>query len=342
MSAVDWNAAARVDSYSGVDRAGFQRNIVPRGVPAVMRGLVSGWPLVEAARRSPKAALDHFASLDERRPVEIFSAPPEIGGRFFYNAQLDGSNFERKRTTLAELAAMLVRSKDDPTAPSVYAGATPIRDVIPRLLPEISNGVIDPAREQLISLWVGNRTRVAAHWDLPQNLICNVAGRRRYIVLPPEELPNLYVGPLDFTLAGQPLSLVDFLDPDLDAHPKFAAAARRAQVAVLEPGDALYLPSMWWHHAESLDAIGVMVNFWWRDGPQHLTTPLAALLHAALTLRDLPERERAVWRRFFDHYIFGVNGDPFAHLPEDKRGVMGPATPERIARIKALVARSVE
>lgn len=341
VTRVDWNAAPQTPRIANVGAARFEADILAAGRPAVLEGLVADWPLVRAARRSPEDALDKLLEFDDGRRIEAFEGPPEIRGRFFYNDAFDGFNFERRETSLSELAATLIRLSSDPNPISVYAGAIPIPAALPRLLLEVRSGLIPAEREQLISLWIGNRTRVAAHWDLPQNLICNVAGRRRYILLPPEELPNLYIGPLDFTLAGQPLSLVDFLAPDFERHPKFASAVARAEVANLEPGDALYLPSMWWHHAESLDPVGAMVNVWWRDGPAHLTTPLTTLAHAALTLRDLPERERAVWKMFFEHYIFGANGDPLAHLPPEQRGIMGQATPGTIARIKALLARSI-
>jgi hypothetical protein len=34
---------------------------------------------------------------------------------------------------------------------------------------------------------------------------------------------------------------------------------------VLGPGDAMYLPSRWWHQVRSLD-LSLSVNFWWADG----------------------------------------------------------------------------
>src|SRR5690625_7659936 len=65
-------------------------------------------------------------------------------------------------------------------------------------------------------IWVGNAATVSTHYDLLDNIVCVVSGRRRFTLFPPEQLTNLYVGPLDFTLSGQPVSMVNLQDPDFD------------------------------------------------------------------------------------------------------------------------------
>jgi len=212
---------------------------------------------------------------------------------------------------------------------------------LPGIERENKHTLLDDSVEQLVSLWLGNRSRTAAHYDLPQNLACVLKGRRRFILMPIDQLPNLYVGPLDFTLAGQAISLVDFLRPDFDRHPRFRSAVEQARVAELEPGDALYIPSLWWHHVETLDPLGAMMNFWWRDAPDYMFTPLITLMHSLLSIRALPAREREAWRVVFDHYIFQTGGDPMEHLPEEARGIMGELTPERVMRLRQHLARSL-
>ncbi|MFX8258165.1 cupin-like domain-containing protein, partial [Acinetobacter baumannii] len=85
--------------------------------------------------------------------------------------------------------------------------------------------------------------------------------------------------------AGQPISLVDLAAPDLARFPRFAEALPHAQVVTLEPGDALFIPSQWWHGVEGLDPINALVNFWWRQTPAFMDTPLNTLMLALLTLR---------------------------------------------------------
>jgi len=320
-----------------MDRARFEREIVPKGEPAVFRGLVNDWPAVRAARDGPEpfAHMLRFAATDE--PFQAWFAPPEIEGRFKYNADFSGFNFERKLATLDQLLDLLLRQRGDQKPFSIYAGGIPIPKHLPELIRNIPVPMLDMARDTLISLWIGNRTHTATHWDQSQNLACVVAGRRRFTLFPPEQLKNLYVGPLEFTLAGQPTSIVDIDAPDLETYPNFADALKTALRAELGPGDALYIPAMWWHDVLSLDDFGSLINFWWRDAEPPLLTPLNALYHAIITMRDLPPNELAAWRNMFNHYIFGDDGDPVGYLPEQARGVLGRRTPELVARVKKLL-----
>lgn len=324
-----------------MDRARFEREIVPKGEPAVFRGMMDDWPVVRAGKAGDEelARLLHSAATEE--PFEAWFGAPGLDGQFNYNADFSGFNFERRMATLEQLLDLLLRQRGVKQPYSMYAGGIPIRKHLPRLIPTIPVPMLDMQRDTLISLWLGNKTHTATHWDQSQNLACVVAGRRRWTLFPPEQLKNLYVGPLDFTLAGQPISLVDIDEPDLKTYPRFAEALKAARQVELEPGDALYLPAMWWHDVRSLEDFGALINFWWRDGEPPLLTPLNALYHAVITVKDLPPHEKKAWRNMFDHYIFGDDGDPVAHLPEKGRGLLGKRTPELVERVKKLLIKAL-
>jgi hypothetical protein len=339
---LDWSSIPRTPALAGIDAARFRAQLVPAERPVVLPGLVAHWPAVAAAREGDAALCAFLRRYGGAQPVDAFFGAPETRGRIFYTDDFRGFNFERRSLPLGELLGLLVEYRSVETSPSFYAGAVRTDAVLPGFNADHANPLLDPAQERLESLWIGNRTRVAAHWDLPRNLICVVGGRRRYVLFPPEQVCNLYPGPVDLTPAGQPISLVDFHAPDLARFPRFAEAMAHAQLAELGPGDALYLPSLWWHHAESLDAVGVMANTWWRDVPSHMTTPSTTLQHALLTLRDLPPAERAAWRAFFDYYIFGDPQAAVAPIPEAARGILAPMTPEQAARLRAHIARTLQ
>ncbi len=337
-----WPGTPPIPTEHGITRKRFEQEIVPAGRPVVLRGLVRDWDVAQAAGKGVQMLFKHLSRRANKQPVQAWFGAPVIAGQFGYSDDLSGFNHERRLVPVAELLNYLLANADDASAYSAYAGGIPVAKHLPDLLSQLPMSLLEEGREMLVSLWLGNRTRTAAHWDVPQNLACVVLGHRRFTLLPPDQVANLYVGPLDFTLAGQPISLVDFANPDFDRHPKFRKAMASAMVAELEPGDALYIPSLWWHHVESLDAIGAMINFWWRDGPDYLMTPLLTLFHALLTLRELPEIERSAWRGFFDHYIFEANGDPMEHLPPSARGVFGAMTPDLVRQLKTMLAGSLQ
>lgn len=326
-----------IAEFADVDRERFEREIVAKGEPAVLRGLVADWPVVRAARDGDTALAELLRSSASDEPFEAWFGAPEIEGRFSYSEDFSGFNHERRLATVDQLLELLLRQKGHQRPFSMYAGGIPIRRHLPGLLPGIPVPLLDMQRATLISLWLGNRTHTAAHWDLPQNLACVVAGRRRFTLFPTEQIANLYVGPLDFTLAGQPTSLVDVEDPDFERFPRFAEALEAARTTELGPGDALYIPSLWWHAVASLDELGAMINFWWRDAEPPLLGPLNALYHAVITMKNLPPNELTAWRVMFDHYVFGDHGDPAEHLPAQARGILGRRTPELVARVKKLL-----
>ena len=340
--AVDWSHCKSVTTYEKVDLALFQSTIQPAQKPAILRGLVRDWPIVKAGLISDQEVCAYVARHAIDAPANCFFAPPEIKGRFGYGPDLQEFNFDVRSASVETLLSILLRLRDVENPPSMYAGALPFPQFFPTLSSECPMPLLEPNIATKVSLWIGNQTRTAAHWDLPQNLACVVAGKRRFTLFPIEQLKNLYIGPLDHTLAGQPISLVNITDPDLTTHPRFIEAIEAAQIADLEPGDVLYMPSLWIHHVESLTPVGMLVNFWWRDGPEHLVTPSLTLQPALLTLRDLPKAEKQAWKAIFDHYIFQSDEDPMAHIPEVARGVFGPITPDSLERIKARLRQSLD
>src|SRR5438034_5080232 len=168
-----------IAEYEDMDRERFEREIVPSGEPAVLRALTSDWLVVEAAREGDDGLTDFLRGAASDEPFEAWFGAPEIEGRFGYTEDFSGFNHERKLATVDQLLDLLLRQKGDERPYSMYAGGIPIRRHLTGLLPAIPVPLLDTSKATLISLWLGNRTRTAAHWDQPQNLACVVAGRRR-------------------------------------------------------------------------------------------------------------------------------------------------------------------
>ncbi len=309
--------------------------------PKVIRGLVADWPLVQAARRSPADAVAYIKHFDHGAlPVTATTAPPEAQGRIFYNADMSGFNFRREQIPLRVVLDTLLKYQGQTAPPTIYVASTTLDSFLPgfRQGNPLDLGVDDP----LGSIWVGNRSRIAAHQDVPDNLACVAAGRRRVTLFPPEQIGNLYIGPLDFNPAGQAVSLVDCVAPDLERFPRFADAWAQAQVAELGPGDAVFIPSLWWHNMEGLDDFNVLVNYWWRAVPAWMDTPMNALMLAILALRDLPPAQRAHWQAMFDHYVFEAGEQTTGHIPDAARGVLGPLDATSASNVRSVLRRRLD
>ena len=291
--------------------------------PYVIRGAFAHWPVVHAARQSDEALARYLLGLYNGMRVGLFQLPPEARGRAFYaDETLSSFNFVRQIATLDQVLTALLGLAGNPEGPALYVGATTVEAVMPAFLDANRLGL--GARGALVSLWLGNRSRVAAHYDLPDNLAVVAAGRRRFTVFPPEQIHNLYMGPLDPTPAGQPISLVDFSAPDFERFPRFAQALEAGEQAEMEPGDAIFIPSMWFHHIEALEPLNLLINAWWCQTPRHVDSPLIALQMALLSMRDLPEKERRIWQHHFNHFVFEADENTWAHIPPEARSLLGP------------------
>jgi hypothetical protein len=306
--------------------------------PAILKGVAREWEIARRGAQSSAAAIDYLASFDGGRPIVAYIGAPEIGGRFFYNDDVTGLNFEARRVPLTEFLRRIEAHLGDNHPPSFYIGSTDIDLFMPGLGRENALTLSDPMFETnspTVSIWIGNRTIATAHFDFSNNIACCLIGRRRFTLFPPAQIANLYPGPFHLTPGGQVVSMVDFRDPEFDRFPRFRDALAAGEVAELEPGDALFYPAMWWHHVEALEPFNAMINYWWNTSPAYIDTPMTTLLHAILSLRDRPEPEKQAWRALFDHYVFGNSECAAEHLPEQARGILAPLDETAARRLRA-------
>ncbi|MEJ2257599.1 MAG: cupin-like domain-containing protein [Woeseiaceae bacterium] len=291
----------------------------------------------------PEAAADYLKAFYQGRKVLAFIARPEAKGRFAYTDDATKLDFESDRAGLLDeyLERILALSgKQD--APSVYIGSTDVDVFLPGFRAEndlVLNHEMFRDNPVMVGAWIGNRTTALAHYDMSNNIACCLVGRRRFTLFPPEQIANLYPGPLEPTPGGQVVTMTDIHNPDFERYPRLREALEAAQVAELEPGDALFYPAMWWHQVDALEDFNVMINYWWNTSPQFIDTPQTTLLHAMLSLRDRPEQEKQAWKAVFDYYIFGPAARPAEHLPDAARGNLGTLDETKARRLRAALLR---
>ncbi|TPG43289.1 cupin-like domain-containing protein [Sphingomonas koreensis] len=318
----------------GTDATERLNMIVNDGVPVVLRGLVAEWPATRAASQSAAAFRDYCTTFAGTGEVEAFVGDPAIAGSYFYGDGVDGFNFERRRMSLHDAIDAVVRALDQPGSDTIYVGSVPVGEQLRGFVE--ANPLPLPGLAAAPRIWLGHMARIACHYDTLDNVACVVAGQRRFTLYPPEAIGDLYVGPIDKTMAGQPVSLAAAA-PDPVRYPRFAAAAATAMHVELNAGDAVYIPKLWWHQVESTAPFNVLVNYWWDATASGPDAPYAALLLAMIAIAERPPRERLAWQAFFDHYVFRRAGHPLRHLPIDQHGALGPLRPSNYGRLRTLV-----
>lgn len=320
---------------SDLEPARFREEIVPRCQPVVIRGLITNWPVVQAACASPRTLKDYLRTFDAGSGrFDTYFGDPAIAGKYYYSRDLAGFNFERRPMKFLDAVEAIAEAIDRP-GKSVYLGSVPTRDCLPGFAAANPLPLLGPETDPRI--WLGTASNVSSHHDTFDNLACVIAGRRRFTLYAPELISRLYVGPIDNTMAGAPVSLAASAPPgSAKEFPLFEEIRDQAWQAELQPGDALYLPKLWWHQVESLAPFNGLVNYWWDACSAGPDLPYTALLFSMITIAERPAAERQAWQAFFDHYVFRSKGHPLAHLPPEQHGLLGPLK-DNYSKIRARV-----
>ena len=330
----------KIAEWQEVDFESFHNDVVPFNKPVLMRSLVRDWPAVLSGQESAETTCRYLLNLDNGNPVYTIAAPPDADGRFFYTDDLKRVNFQRGQIPLAQVLAQLLEQSEESSAHSIAVQALDIRRTLPDFEADNPARLIDASVPP--TMWIGNQGRVAPHFDVHRNLAVVVAGRRRFILFPPEQITNLYLGPVLDTPGGVPISLVDDSEPDFDKFPRYKEALENAQEAILEPGDARYIPSLWWHGVTSLDRFNVLVNYWWGGITASGVSPNDSLLHGMLAIAELDQSQRQAWRDYFDYYVFRTGANPEAHLPSDLEDLVTSLSDEKTQKLKKVLSRRLE
>lgn len=311
----------KIPEWQESDAPALRERLEALSKPVVLRGLVKHWPATQSTD------ICSYLRGMEQQGAEVFATKTRPGARgvMGYAEGLNDFNFVKAKLPFAEFIEVLegYRSRGATVpVPSVAAQCARIRDTVPRFVEENRLQMLPATVEP--NLWLGNALTVPVHHDHPHNIACVVAGHRRFTLFEPEQVGNLYIGPLEYTPSGAPISVVDPHAPDFERYPRWRTALDAAWVAELGPGDALYIPPLWWHQVQALDVVNLLVNYWWPVSveQQQLPSPVNTLLQAIQVLNALPAAQRDAWASMFEHYVVQREQEPSAHIPDRRLGVL--------------------
>ncbi|MEP6982973.1 MAG: cupin-like domain-containing protein [Sphingomicrobium sp.] len=323
----------RAHEIQATGLAALPDDVATSGRPAVLRGAVADWPFVREAQRSDEAAVAYLGRFYNGRPVNALVAPPSEHGRFFYRPDSKKMNFELAPGLLSDVLEAILQYRGSADSPAIAMQAVSAPDCLPGLEEENPNPLLPAGNHARV--WIGNAVTVAPHFDVSENIAYVVAGRRRFILFPPEQTANIYPGPMDVTPAHVPISMVSMDDSELDRFPRYREALASALIAELEPGDAIYIPYLWWHGVQSLTGFNVLMNYWFNRDEAAARYPFVALLRLAYQAhRDMSPEHREAWHALYEHYVFQAGGDPMEALSPAHRESEKQAEPAAIAALK--------
>jgi tRNA wybutosine-synthesizing protein 4 len=169
------------------------------------------------------------------------------------------------------------------------------------LVPDFAKDLVVPESIHSSCLrFSSNDIQMWTHYDINDNILVGLRGRKRLVLFHPEEIRHLYA---DGTASG----VLNVDDPDLRKFPMFAKAI--VWEGILEEGDVLFIPAMWWHNVRTLSVCyGLNVFFRHLSSERYQSNDLygnkdpllavaaeKAVKQAIASLSDLPEE----YRRFF-------------------------------------------
>jgi hypothetical protein len=132
----------------------------------------------------------------------------------------------------------------------------------------ISGILPDTALMKARMLWFGPSGTVAPlHFDESHNFLHQHHGSKHVTLISPTHFESFLPGSKD--ALDQHMSSIDLSSKHLSS----LDDAPQQLEAVLEPGDALFIPAFWWHRVEAI-GVSVSVNYWWRP-------PLRSCLYPA-------------------------------------------------------------
>lgn len=320
------------------DLSAFDAEYLCTQTPVVIRGLVTDWPIIADSPASALRKLRELVREEQPGRIRVVEAPVKERGYIGYSQGAAGLNFSRRDMACATFVEKLGQLAQLDSVMALALQSTFVDEIFPNLARKLTIPIFHPAVRPRI--WIGNQSSVGAHFDDADNIACVAMGRRRFTLFPTGQIENLYIGPIDHTPAGAPTTLMG-VEPDLDRFPRFRMAQQAAQFAELDPGDAIFIPTLWWHQVEALSEINVLVNYW-RGGAigsgPNADSAFDALLHAMLATDSLSQEKLNAWSAVFDYFVFHKKGDPAGHIPEGMRGILGGLTDGQKQQLKAYLS----
>lgn len=253
----------------------FREEYFTRRRPVVVEGIFAGtalseittMPQVRASLGADRVGVRGNYMNGMMSQLEAFSSGT-ISARDLYSQLVS-----EQKITISEYMDLVERAggrepfmkyvNEQPAPPSVMSRlGSPqfFEDIgVPEIIPTENNPALDAALPEAAGRCVffmanaGNAADTHSDWDGRHVLNYEIAGRKRFVLFPPEA--GLKLGAVEAFLMPR---LRRMPDDERHAMLRYAGGCE----VVLEPGDAIYMPPFYFHHIDYItDALGIAIRF---------------------------------------------------------------------------------
>lgn len=223
----------------------FQQEILKAQKPVVIENSIDEWKAL--SQWSP----EYFAQRFGERKTTVYKTQ---NAKVVFSQKHGLTNEEQSFSSFVQQI----------TTPANSDVQTRVRCSVFNSLPELKEDFSVPeycanGMKLQANLWFSGAPSVTRlHFDLPHNLLAQVYGQKRFILFGPEQTKNLYQ--CSIRSSTPQFSEIDLTQTDTKKFPKVIHT--QPIQTILSPGDLLFIPSRWWHYADSPE-ITMSLSFWW-------------------------------------------------------------------------------
>lgn len=247
----------------------FLRCWVSQNIPVIFKNAVSHWPAIS------KWNNEYLRSKLQDKNISVAITP-----NGYADAVVDGKFLmpEERSITFSDFIQTLIKPQT-----SVYyiqkqnnnliEEFSALHDDIELHIPWATKAM--GRKPDAVNFWMGDERAVTSlHKDHYENIYCVVKGKKEFILHPPVDAPWIPYKSFEcgvYTNVEEDVSInyldqkvkwipVDPLNPDFEEYPLYKNAHKYH--CIVEEGDALYLPSLWFHHVRQTHGC-IAVNYWY-------------------------------------------------------------------------------
>lgn len=244
-----------IDDPAKCNKSFFVESIYPSRIPVIMRGMDIG-------DAPEKWTPEYLSSVIKDLPITVHVSPVT-------KMDFVQKNFLYKTLGFDEFLNRCVKEKQDNffhSAGEKYylrsLGSDPRKDIadIRQQFPTLAKDIKFPLFFKQESFF-SSVFRISSagiqlwtHYDVMDNILIQITGHKRVALFPPNDVLNMY-------MIGDKSEIIDIDNVDYDKYPKFRDVDWYE--CVLEPGDILFIPALWFHNVTALD-FSISVNVFWK------------------------------------------------------------------------------